>query len=94
MRLWLLKARRELPQGDDPWNPWYDKNFGLVIRAETEERARKIAQDNSADESRGAFLGRNTSETTAPWLYEKYSSCEELACEGDEEVLLIDHWSA
>lgn len=80
MKLWILKARdEELPAEDNPWEPRSDKNFGLVVRAESETRARQLAQKNAADESRGA-----------PWLDAKYSTCVELTSNGDEEVILID----
>ena len=40
MKLWLIRTR-------DPtsgaWDPWYDKAFGFVVRAETEGQARKFA---------------------------------------------------
>ena len=85
MKLWLLEARRDLPETDDPWKPWYDTNFGLVVRAPTEEQARKLAQHVAADESRNA---------KKPWLHASYSRCEELTVDGDEAVVLIEHWSA
>ena len=85
MKLWLLEARRDLPETDDPWKPWYDKNFGLVVRALTEEQARELAQQGAANESRNA---------KKPWLHASYSRCEELTVDGDEAVVLIDHRSA
>ncbi len=48
-RLWLLRARTNLPHASpddyeaDPWYPPYDKCHGLVVEATTEERARAIA---------------------------------------------------
>ena len=36
MRLWLLRPQEGLIEGDNPWDPWYDKAFGFVVRAETE----------------------------------------------------------
>ena len=95
MKLWILKARDEdLPRDDNPWEPWYDKNFGLVVRADSEARARQLAQSEAADEKRGAFLGSKTSNTNAPWLDAKYSTCDELTSDGSEGVLLIDHHAA
>jgi hypothetical protein len=38
VRLWLL---RPVESGSAFWEPWYDKAFGFVVRAETEEDARK-----------------------------------------------------
>ena len=40
MKLWILMPKENLNKGDDPWNPWYDKCFGMIIRAKTEEEAR------------------------------------------------------
>lgn len=93
MRLWLLRPNDCLI-GDNPWEPWYDKAFGFVVRAETEQRARELAHAQGGDESRGTFLGRKTAETNTPWLDEKYSSCEPLADDGDEGVVMMDFHSA
>jgi len=85
MKLWILEARRDLPETDDPWKPWYDKNFGLVVRALTEEQARKLAQRAAGDESRSG---------KKPWLHASYSRCEELLPDGEADVLMINHKSA
>ena len=53
MKLWLLRPREDLPYDKDPWEPWYDKAFGFVVRAETEERARAIGQESGMAEIRG-----------------------------------------
>jgi len=45
--VWVLRPRDDRPDDDDPWDPWYDKCFGMVIRAETEAEAREVAQDNA-----------------------------------------------
>jgi len=47
MNLWLLRPSSNLPddRAKNPWIPWYDKCFGMVIRAETEEDARKLADE-------------------------------------------------
>ncbi len=94
MKLYILKAREGLEKGDDPWDPWYDKMFTVVIRAPDETRAREIAQENSLDESRGEFMGKELSKTKTPWLDNKYSSCDELKHEGRAEVIITDvHWA-
>ena len=85
MKLWILKAREDLPDDENPWEPWCDTKFGFVIRAGSEARARIIAQSLAGFETHNAPL---TSKT--PWLDDKYSTCDELTAEGDEEVLLID----
>ncbi|MEA9392209.1 hypothetical protein SJI19_16920 [Acerihabitans sp. TG2] len=84
MKLWILKARDEdLTSDDNPWEQWYDTNFGLLIRAESEDRARELAQAEACDEKRGS-----------PWLDAKYSTCYELTNDGGEGVLLIDNRGA
>lgn len=37
MRLWEL---RPIDKDSGPWEPWYDKAFGFVVRADTEAQAR------------------------------------------------------
>jgi hypothetical protein len=39
MKLWLLRPIEGLK--DDPWESKYSKSFGFVMRAKTEEDARK-----------------------------------------------------
>ena len=90
MKLWLLKPNEHLTDGDNPWQPWYDKCFGMVIRAETEERARQIAHENASDENRNEFLGEFISQTNQPWLNKKYSDCIELNQSGEEGLILQD----
>ena len=79
MKLWLLKAREDLPEGDNPWEPWYDKNFGFVVRSETEEQARQLAHEN---------------DTKQPWLNSKYSQCTELLQDGEAEMIMQDFRAA
>ena len=95
MKLWLLKARRDLPKEDNPWDPWYDKCFGMVVIASTRKEARLIAHRNAGDENRGEFLDEIISKTTRPWLHPKYSTCVELKPPySKEEVILKDFKSA
>lgn len=94
MKLWILKPVENLPKGDDPWAPWYDKAFGFVVRAGTEEEARKFAHEDAGDENRGMFLGRKTTETNSPWLDAKYSTCTELTADGEAGVVMQDFHAA
>ena len=75
MPLWLLRPIHYKSQEDDLWdepqeddicNPWYDKAFGFVVRAETAEGARRIAAEKCGDEGEDA------------WLNAKYSTCTVL----------------
>lgn len=95
MKLWIIKARTDLEYANDPWKPWYDKAFGFVIRAETEEAARQLAQGNSGDEARGELSSEEKPYSPAtPWLNPEQSSCFELTSDGKEEMLLRDFAAA
>lgn len=88
MKLWLLKARKDLPNGDNPWEPsdkYEEKSFGSVVRAETEEQARQIAHERAGDENYGQLQ---------PWLNSKYSECAELLQDGAAEMVLEDFHAA
>ena len=95
MKLWILKAREDLPDSVNPWNPWYDKNFGLVVRASSESKAREMAQLCGADEVWGRYIKEEKRAEDIPaWLDEKYSTCKELTADGVEEVILVDNHAA
>jgi hypothetical protein len=68
MKLFILRPVAGLPDNDNPWEPWYDKVFGFVVRAHDEPAARLLAQANAADEKKGTFLGAKTANTISPWL--------------------------
>lgn len=76
MKLWLLRPMED----NNLWDPWYDKCFGFVVRAESEEEARKIVGSSIefGDEGKEA------------WLDPKNSTCVELTIEGKEEVIIRD----
>ena len=90
MKLWILEPVDNLPADDNPWNPWFDKSFGFVVRANTENEARKLAHDNAGDENRGEFLGKRKANTVTPWLDPRYSTCIELTGDGKCRVLMQD----
>lgn len=94
MKLWILRPVEGLNRGDNPWEPWYDKAFGFVIRAASEQDARKFAHEGAGSENRGEFLDRKIADTKSPWLDPKYSTCEELASSGEEGVIIQDFASA
>ena len=87
--LWLLKARTNTTKTDNPWNPWYDKAFGFVVSARTEEEARRIANDNGGDECGQV---KHTVYRTGgdPWLDPKLSTCEPLKAPDTAEVIFRD----
>ena len=92
MKLWLLKPVEGLKE-NNPWDPWYDKAFGFVVRAETEDAARKIANDNGGSET-GPVRTRVYRTGGDPWLDKKLSTCSELLTDGEAGLVLKDFASA
>ena len=91
-KLWLLRPEDCLPE-DDPWEPWYDKAFGFVVRAETEEEARKLANKEGGGET-GPVSNKVYREGGNPWLDEKYSTCVVLYSYGEKGVVIRDFAAA
>lgn len=87
MKLWILRPVEELDD-DNPWDPIYDKTFGFVIRAETEDQARSIAHSNGRDENANTVLDDPDSSVKKPWKDPEYSTCVELLVNGDVGVVL------
>ena len=94
MKIWLLQPNVILPKGENPWDPWYDKAFGFVVRAESEELARELATAEQGDEGRGEFFNSKIANTRTPWADPKYSTCKELPQDGDAGVIIRDFASA
>ena len=92
MKLWLLRPREDIRE-NDPWEPWYDKTFGFVVRAETEQDARMIANASGGDET-GPISHDTYRHGGDPWLSPEFSSCEELSPTGTAQMILADHHSA
>ncbi len=80
MKIFELRPAKKLKDNDNPWNPWFDKSFGFIVRAETEDEARKIAHENAGDENQGE----------TPWLDSKYSTCIELTSDGKAGLIMND----
>ena len=92
MMLWLLRPIEPRP---NLWKPWYDKSFGFVVRASTEEEARHIAQANGGDEIGPTFFTDGTqSEGPRAWLDAQYSSCVPLINDGKPALIIRDFWAA
>jgi hypothetical protein len=71
MKLFLLLPVR-------PWTPWYDRCFGMVVRAKDEDSARMFATQNDGDQ----------------WLDSKLTTCAELMSDGDAGIIIRDmHWA-
>lgn len=81
MKIYELRKRTDL-KGQNPWEPWYDKAFGFIILAKSEDEARKIASENCGDEGPDAWLSNN------------YSSCNVLDSHGSSRLILRDFASA
>jgi len=86
MKLWLLRPI----EGDAFWEPWFDKAFGFVVRADTEEQARQLAQADGGDEKRERFGGK----PRPAWTDATHSTCVELTAEGAAQIVLRDFASA
>ena len=85
MKLWLLKCQnddvlKKLP--NNPWEPWYDKCFSMVVCAETEQEARKLAQSKGRDEMDEGIPD--------VWTNPEYSTCESLETVNTPGVIIQD----
>ncbi len=84
-KLWLLLPIEGLEP--DPWEPWYDKSFGHIVRAESEVAARElVAKDIYTDPYSEAY----GNEGGDVWLSSTTSICEELTANGEPGVILTD----
>jgi hypothetical protein len=87
MKLYLLRPKKGLPElpedrKSNPWEPWYDKAFGFVVRAENETIARTLASKENGEEPADA------------WTNPELSTCVELTTDGGEGIIIIDFHSA
>ena len=89
MKLWLL---RPVDSDSGPWDPWYDRVFGFVIRAETPGEARAIAQAGGGSETY-SWKGREKVSVPA-WTDSRFSTCEELTADGEPGIIIKDLASA
>lgn len=95
MKLFLLRPNentiKNLSDYDNPWEPWYDRVFGFVVRAENEERARNflIEDDQFFD-----VLGCESDDEVNPWLDPNLSICDELTQDGPEGIIIRDFAAA
>ena len=78
-KLYLLRPIEGL--SDSPWEPWYDKTFGFVVRAVSEEEARELANNKCGDEG-------------TVWKDSSLCTCVVLAKNGLSEIIIEDgHWA-
>lgn len=97
-RIWILKPRvfdadgmpdcvaswREWER-DNPWDSKYNKVFGFVIEAATEQDARAIADNEAGAENEHSHWPH-------PWLNQGITVCEELTPTGMSRVVLTDFY--
>src|SRR5947209_6503280 len=76
MKLWML---RPLKDDSAPWLPYYDRMFGFVVRAATEEAARSLAASSCGDEGSDA------------WLSGRSATCVELRADGPAGVIMEEY---
>lgn len=79
MRFWLLEAIFE------PWlvNNWYERTSKLMIRANTEEEAREIADRETKGEWSGVIPALQR-----PWLNDAQTYCEEVFDGGQAKIIM------
>lgn len=87
MSLWILEPKPGLTADNNPWVPWHNKMFSLVVRADTDREARKIAHEHGQDEN-------NELLAVSPWLDETYSSCKLLLHAGPTGLIIANIKSA
>ena len=86
MKLWLLLPVDGLNDLNNPWEPWYDKAFGFVVRAESELEAREMASRSGGDEVERGLPN--------PWEEPSLSTCVELTADGECGVVMRDFAAA
>lgn len=74
MKLWHLTPQND---GADPWDE-YDVMLSIVVRAETEERARELAAAEAGAEGHEV------------WMEPGMTFCRELTAEGAEGTIMGD----
>ena len=88
MKLWILRPI----EGVEDWDPWYDKSFGHIVRAESEEEARGIVSGKSEvfDCDNDSFEGFYGDEGPDVWLSKDKTTCVELTANGGVEHIMVD----
>ena len=87
--LWVLKPHpkwypfskdnHKIDGKGNPWEPWYNKLFRCVVRADSEVEARRLVSES------GAANG-----TEHAWTDQNFKLCEELSGEGPSEIIVTD----
>ena len=95
MKLYRLKPKNFISEDNDPWWIPYNCMLAIVVRADSEKRAREIAADNAGDERFNyplKFVRKSElkERTVNPWLDENITVCEIVTCDGEEEIIMED----
>ena len=90
MKLWILRPRGGLNKDDNPWEPWFDKAFGFVVRAPTEVDARRLASMRAGNECQRVIDCYAGFAPVPAWTDPKYSTCAELLPDGEAEIIMRD----
>jgi hypothetical protein len=94
MKLWLLRPiRRADGRWPEPWEPWYDKVFGFVVRATDETQARLMASEKAGEEAFSSDEAEDEAKIN-PWLEPTLSRCKELTSEGEPGIVIRDYSKA
>ena len=89
MKLWLLRPIQGI--NPNPWEPWYDKPFGLVIAAKTESEARHMADDQTDWDFDASYR-----DDMGVWKNPNFASCIELKADdySGTEIIITDRHAA
>jgi hypothetical protein len=93
MHLWLLRPRFDvLGRPAHPWTPPWDKTMGVLVRAETDAEARRLAQTKAGSEGLGIYRAFGLDEDELAenvWLTSEWTTCDELTAGGEPGVILV-----
>ena len=78
MKLWILKP---IDDNAGHWQGHWDSVFGFVVRAESEELARKMVNPEGQDENR---------KHNDVWLDPALTTCVELSAGGLPAIIMTD----
>ena len=105
MKLWHLYPNPDRPKENDPWEPWYDKAFGFIIRAAAAQEAREMIKREvqtvfnytswPGDEAEHCEdQDGNYDNSSSPWRDPKLTVCDELTTDGEACVIMKDFHAA
>jgi len=80
--LWILEPRHDLAEDDNPWEPFFDRCFGIVVEAGDEQAARAIGHASCVGTDETILRDRRV------FLDPKYTTCVELNPSGQERLIM------